>query len=229
MGMMSRLKESSASLLKMEDALSVQRASVLNLDANPSEFRSIAEQYALREVEYRKELDTFWNLLQRPSSEDIVDDAHSMISSAETVSQGDESSSADSLALRVPKRDPILTVPVLRGANQNARDLSAIKRRFGVSPSMNAPVQIETVPFRSTLTLRGNGYGVCSESIWSDDHFQCIQKEEVMSNESVRSVNTAESTISAETPNEDIFVNESEQCTPKRKRKRTRRRRRRKE
>ena len=74
---------------------------------------------------------------------------------------------------------------------------------------MSAPVQIETVPFRSTLTLRGNGYGVCSESIWSDDHFQCIQKEEVLSNESVRSVKTAESTISAETPNEDVFVNES--------------------
>ena len=114
-------------------------------------------------------------------------------------------------------------------ANQNVHDLSTIKRRFGVSPSMSAPVQIETVPFRSTLTLRGNGYGVCSESIWSDDHFQCIQKEEVMSNESVRSVNTAESTISAETPNEDIFVNESEQCTPKRKRKKNRRRRRKKE
>ena len=112
--MTSRLRKSSASLLKMEDSLSVQRASVLNLDANPAAFRSIAEQYALREVEYRKELDTFWNLLQRPSSGDIVDDADSVTFSAEIVSQGDGSSSADSLALRVPKRDPILTVPVLR-------------------------------------------------------------------------------------------------------------------
>merc|ERR1719273_2802978 len=167
-----RLRESSASLLRMEDTLSVQRASVLNLDANPAAFRSIAEQYALDDIKYRKELDTFWNLLQRPSSGDIVEDAHSMTSSADTVS------SADSLDLRVPKKDPILTVPVLRRANQNARDLSAIKRRFGVSPSMNAPVQIQTMPFRSTLTLRGNGYGVCSESIWSDDQFQCIQDAE---------------------------------------------------
>merc|ERR1712083_231750 len=137
----------------------------------------------------------------------------------------------------------IQSVPVLRRAERNVSDLLTIKDRLGVSSAVDVPDRVSiwnhhhsvhpmvsTVSMSSsTWTLRGNGYGVCSGGIWSGDHFQCIQSEEVLSSESVRSVNTAESSISAETPNEDILVNESEQCAPKRKRKRTRRRRRRKE
>ena len=75
----------------------------------------------------------------------------------------------------------------------------------------------------STWTLRGNGYGVCSGGIWSDEHFQCIQDKAYGE---VDNVNVSETSSSADTPNEDVF---SEQSTLKPKRRRNRRRRRRKD
>jgi ubiquitin-protein ligase len=80
----------------------------------------------------------------------------------------------------------------------------------------------------STWTLHGNGYGVCSGGIWSDNQFQCVQSEMVTAEEAVRCVinedrTVSESTYSAETPNEDIFVNESKRTNKRRTRRRKRR------
>jgi hypothetical protein len=164
------------------------------------------------------------------------------------------------------KMGSILSVPVLRRAGRNVDDLSTIKRRLGVRPSVNVsdrvPVLnrhseiVQTVPFQSgsgavqfrrtirlvdgqsmqfvapsaggsTWTLRGNGYGVCSGGIWSDDRFfECDRRGVLNHDESVRTVNVSESSFSAETPNEDLLEEESEQKIPKRRRRRKRRQRR---
>jgi hypothetical protein len=154
-------------------------------------------------------------------------------------------------------------VPVLRSAGRNVDDLSTIKRRLGVRPSVNVsdrvPVLnrhseiVQTVPFQSgsgavhfrrtirlvdghstqfvapqtggsTWTLRGNGYGVCSGGIWSDDRFFEYDRVSVpVPDESVRTVNVSESSFSAETPNEDVLSQDTEQKVQKRRRRRKRR------
>ena len=122
-------------------------------------------------------------------------------------------------------------------AERTVSDLSTIKNRLGVSSAVNVPDRVSiwnhhhsvhpmvsTVALSSsTWTLRGNGYGVCSGGIWSDEHFQCIQDKAYGE---VDNVNVSETSSSADTPNEDVF---SEQSTLKPKRRRNRRRRRRKD
>jgi len=66
--------------------------------------------------------------------------------------------------------------------------------------------------------------------IWSDGHFGSNRKEMAMAEEAVRDAisgdgNDLQSTVSAETPNEERIVNESEKPTPKRKRRQRRKRR----
>jgi len=62
-------------------------------------------------------------------------------------------------------------------------------------------------PYPSTWTLYGNGHGVCSGGIWSDDQFQSVGTGMVTAEEAVHCVmnesqTSSESTFSADTPNE---------------------------
>merc|ERR1719326_1421129 len=92
-------------------------------------------------------------------------------------------------------------------------DGHSIKNQHGVQSMMHSFVPIDggstpcNYPYPSTWTLYGNGHGVCSGGIWSDDQFQSVGTGMVTAEEAVHCVmnesqTSSESTFSADTPNE---------------------------
>jgi len=96
-------------------------------------------------------------------------------------------------------------------------DGHSMEKQHGVRSMMHSFVPINGLidggstpcnyPYPSTWTLYGNGRGVCSGGIWSDDQFQSVGTGMVTAEEAVHCVvnesqTSSESTFSADTPNE---------------------------
>jgi len=139
------LRESMASLFKVETSLHAQRAKMVNHCADASisgtaksmPFLSMEESYILEEREYRKILDSFLSLLQATRS--MLRDEHSVANRAEIASNE---------ALSVPLSSPPAVDPAAYSQDESSG--SSKRRQFAASMATETETESE-------CTVSGSG------------------------------------------------------------------------